>query len=290
MGFLRRLWVVLFQVHSFDYVFIHREASPIGPPVFEFLISRVFRKKIIYDFDDAIWIPDSENRLLKWVKSYGKIKWICRWSYKVAGGNAYLCRYAKQFNSRVFLIPTCVDIKNRHNRLKEQSDLPVTIGWTGSHSTLKYLEPLVPLLKHLAEDYNITIVVICNQPPSFSFKGLQFIQWKEDDEIGQLLKMHIGIMPLPADPWSEGKCGFKLIQYLSLGIPAVASPVGVNTNIIDQGVNGFLCSNEAEWKNALLHLIQEKELRQQMGAEGRKKIVHHFSIQAYEKSFACLFK
>jgi glycosyltransferase involved in cell wall biosynthesis len=289
-GFLKRLWAVLFIAPGYDYIFIHREASPLGPPVFEFILSKIFRKKVIYDFDDAIWIPDSTSRLLNWLKAFWKIKWICKWSYKVTAGNDYLCNYAKQYNARVVLIPTCVDVERKHNRLKDQYEEPLTVGWTGSHSTLKYLEPLAPLLKDLAQEFSLKVLIICNQPPSFSFDGLEYIKWSEESEIEDLLRMNIGVMPLPLDAWSEGKCGFKLIQYLSLGIPAAASPVGVNKIIIGEENKQLLCDTQQEWREALLSLVKNPGLREKIGKKGREKIITSYSIQAYAGLFVSLFE
>jgi glycosyltransferase involved in cell wall biosynthesis len=288
-GYLKRLITLFFQVPFYDYIFIHREAAPLGPPFFEFVTALIFRKKIIYDFDDAIWIPDLTARWLAWIKAFWKIKWICKWADKVVAGNEYLCSYAGSYNSNVILIPTCVDTNCCHNSLKDQHDRPLTIGWTGSHSTLKYLDPLVPLLSSLAKSFSIRVLVICNQPPSFSFEGLEYIKWSEENEISDLLQVNIGIMPLTEDAWSEGKCGFKLIQYLALGIPAVASPVGVNTKIIGKDNSSLLCRTEDEWRTALTCLITNENLRDTIGKAGRKKIVTSFSIQAYEARFLSLF-
>jgi glycosyltransferase involved in cell wall biosynthesis len=287
-GFLKRL-LALFRIQQYDYIFIHREASPLGPPFFEFFAAKVFQKKIIYDFDDAIWMSDSENKILNWVKAYWKIQLICKWAYKVVGGNDFLCSYAGKFNRNVVLIPTCVDTENVHNRVKDQGGQPITIGWTGSHSTLRYLDPVVPILKSLSEKFGVRTVIICNKPPEFSFKGLQYIPWKEATEINDLLQMHIGIMPLQNDMWSEGKCGFKLIQYLSLGIPAVATPVGVNKQIIDQGVNGYLCTETADWQNALACLLTDPLQRKEMGIKGREKIVQSYSMITHKGDFLKLF-
>jgi glycosyltransferase involved in cell wall biosynthesis len=287
-GFLKRI-SALFLVGRYDYIFIHREASPLGPPFFEFIVANIFHKQIIYDFDDAVWIPDSKSKLLNWFKAFWKIGFICKWASKVVGGNDFLCGYARRFNENVVMIPTCVDTENIHNSIKDQDELPITIGWTGSHSTLRYLDPIVPVLKAFAEKFDIGTVIICNKPPLFSFPGLRYIPWKEESEIDDLLSIHIGIMPLQDDLWNEGKCGFKLIQYLSLGIPAVASPVGVNTKIIEQGVNGFLCNTYQEWEQALSSLINDVQLRKTMGESGRRKVIAEYSIQAYEIEFIGLF-
>ena len=290
-GFLRRLYVVLFTVAPYDYVFIHREVSPIGPPVFEWIISKLWRKKIIYDFDDAIWIPNTsnENKVVSWFKAFWKIKYICKWAYKVVGGNDYLCNYAKKFNSNVILIPTCVDVVNQHTGIKDQHTDKIVIGWTGSHSTMFFLNNVIDVLHQIAKEFNTEIIIISNRAPQFNLHNMRFIPWNESSEIHDLMEMNIGIMPLEDDPWCEGKCGFKLIQYMSLGIPAIASPIGVNKKIIEEGVNGSLCTTNKEWYNSLVNLIKNKDLRIQMGLAGRKKVLANFSLQANAGSFLALF-
>lgn len=289
-GFLRRI-KMLFLLHRYEFVFIHREASPIGPPIFEFIMAKLFRKKIIFDFDDALWITDQSNQnpIAGWIKANWKIKYICKWSYKVIGGNEYLCNYAKQFCNDVVLIPTCVDTKGKHNRLNKEDREKVSVGWTGSHSTMKYLDKIVPLLERLVQEFGIQVIIISNKKPSFTLSNMQFIQWNEENEVDDLLKIDIGIMPLEADPWCEGKCGFKLIQYMSLCIPAIASPVGVNKKIIEQGINGFLCETERDWHEALAVLINNHSLRKEMGIRGQEKIIQQYSVLAHERFFLSLF-
>jgi glycosyltransferase involved in cell wall biosynthesis len=263
--------------------------------VFEAIISRIWRKRMIYDFDDAIWIPNTsqENGLVNWIKAFWKVRYICRWAYKVAGGNEFLCRYARQYNNNVELLPTCVDTVRQHNQLKDQNTSPVVIGWTGSHSTMKYLDAIVPVLDRIAREradkVPVQFVVISNKAPQFSIPGLRYIPWKEETEIQDLLQLHIGIMPLEGDAWSEGKCGFKLIQYLALGIPALASPVGVNKTIIEPGVNGYLCTTDEEWYAHLNALIDDEAKRRRMGAAGRHSIETRFSVQANAFRFTNLF-
>jgi glycosyltransferase involved in cell wall biosynthesis len=290
-GFIKRFAIVLFEAPKYSYIFIHREAAPLGPPVFEWILAKVLRKRIIYDFDDAIWIPtvSESNKVAQYVKWFSKVATICKWSYKVSAGNGYLADWASQYNKRVFINPTSVDMENRFNRIKEKNGGKVVIGWTGSHSTLKYLDFIVPILERLEEEFDFDFLVICDQEPSFHLKSMRFIKWQEATEIEDLLQIDVGVMPLFNDAWSEGKCGFKLIQYLSLGIPAVASPVGVNKTIFENGQNGFLCISESEWYEALKRLMTEDSLRTLMGRNGRQKIKANYSIQANAGVFLSLF-
>ncbi len=291
-GFIKRAFTTFFEAWKYDYVFIQRGATPFGPPIFEWIMAKIFRKKIIFDFDDAIWIPDpgQKSQLHKWLKATWKVKYICKWSYKVVGGNDYLCAFAKKYNNNVIKIPTCVDVDKQHNQVKKIVEYSkLTVGWTGSHTTLKYLDSFVPVINRLQHEFDFTFLVICNKTPVWDVKDWEFIQWNGKTEVEDLLHMDIGVMPLTEDAWSEGKCGFKLIQYLSLGIPAVASPVGVNKQIIKNKVEGILCNDENEWISALRQLLSDSALRQQMGIAGRDKIESQFSIKSQADKFINLF-
>lgn len=290
-GFFCRI-LLLPALYQADYIFIHREATPLGPPIIEWLIAKVLKKKIIYDFDDAIWLSDSSgvNSFMVKIKWQQKVASICRWSYKVSAGNDYLCAFARQYCDRVVLNPTTIDTEHYHNRLKNQHDRPLTIGWTGSHSTMKYLYAIESVLQRLEQIYDFRFVVISNQPPEMKLKNLYFIPWKEATEIEDLLQLHIGIMPLPDDLWAKGKCGFKALQYLALGIPALVSPVGVNAKIVAHGVNGYLCSSEQEWYSYLSQLLEDPSLRSKMGTAGRKKVEDEYSIKNNTANFLNLFK
>jgi len=290
-GFFKRWIIVLFKAPFYDYIFIHREATPLGPPVFEWIMAKLYGKKIIYDFDDAIWIPNtsSANYFINWLKAFWKVKYLCKWAYKITPGNDYLYDYALQFNENVIKIPTCIDVEMEHGKTKQYNNERLNIGWTGSHSTLKYLNEIIPVINELQKDFDFNFLVIADKNPLLPFKNFQFIPWNVSTEADDLLKLDIGVMPLLADEWSEGKCGFKLIQYFACGIPAVASPVGVNKIIVEEGVNGFLCSTNAEWKSSLQKLLADQFLRQKMGMAGRKKIIEYYSIQSQAAKFIQLF-
>ncbi|MBS1778504.1 MAG: glycosyltransferase [Bacteroidetes bacterium] len=292
-GFFKRIKTAVFDVPKYNYIFIHREASPVGPPIFEWIIAKIWRKKIIYDYDDAIWLPNDSttvaNKFAGIFKATWKVKYICKWSYKVVGGNDYLCNYARQYNNGVVRIPTCVDMQRGHNAKKDHDEHKVVVGWTGSHTTMFYLDIIKDVLKELQQEVDFTFLVISNKKPELDLKDWLFIKWTEATEVEDLLKMDIGVMPMLENKWSEGKCGFKLIQYLSLGIPGVASPAGVNKIIIEHGVNGYLCSNTEDWKCYLKKLIQDTQLRKQMGKEGYNKMLAEYSIQSQKEQFLNLF-
>jgi glycosyltransferase involved in cell wall biosynthesis len=289
-GFFGRL-SLLSQIGKYDFIFLQREITPVGPPVFEWLFAKLFRKKIIYDFDDAIWMQtvSEQNSLAGNFKNAKKVKKICKWAYKVSGGNEYLCNYARQFNNNVVYNPTCVDTKNKHNVLANHDVERITIAWTGSFSTLKYLAIVENALKMLQQTYDFDIKIICNKEPSLNLKNIQYIQWTEENEVSELASCQIGLMPLTNDEWSEGKCGFKLIQYMSLGIPAVSSYVGVNKNIVEEGVTGFFATSDEDWYRSIEKLILDAALRKKMGKAGLQKIIAQYSLQSNEKNFLNLF-
>lgn len=292
-GYFRRLLTIIIEAPRYDLVFIHREAAPLGPPLFEWYLAKVLRKRMIYDFDDAIWIPNtsSENNLAKHFKAFWKVSHICRWSEVISAGNNYLCSYAADHTeAKVVIIPTVVDTVQRYNKFKEQKSGKTIVGWTGSHSTLKYLDRLLPVIRKLQDEEEFTFLVIADKKPEFELTDWQFVSWNAGTEIEDLIKIDIGLMPLPHDPWSEGKCGFKLIQYLALGIPALADPVGVNKDIIDHGSNGFLCLTDDEWYQGIKTLLQNVNMRRDMGLNGLQKIETEYSINSIQYRFLDLFE
>lgn len=289
-GFFRRAGLML-RLAPYTHVYLYREAAPAGPAFFEWIIRYVWRKKIIYDFDDAIWLPimSEQNRFARLLKSFSKVRKICRMSYIVTTGNDFLGSYARKYCNDVRVIPTVVNTKDVHNRLQDQqTDKPV-IGWTGTFSTLRYLEIVIPALQRLQAEYEFTFLVIANKNPELPLKNYRFVQWKSETETEDLLRMHIGIMPLYDTDLEKGKCGFKAIQYMALGIPAVVSPVGVNTDIVTDGVNGFIARTPNEWYTALEVLLKDAALRSNFGKKGQERIRQHYSVDATVGKFLNLF-
>jgi len=293
---IARRFILLTKLKSFDYIFVHRECMPVGPPIIEFLISRVLRKKIIYDFDDAIWLPNNSeaNRFIaRWFKFHRKVKGICRMSYKVSAGNHFLAQYAKQVNSQSEVIPTTIDTDNYHNKFKMHTNkIPLVVGWTGTHSTLIQISQIEEQLGKLQNEIAFELLIICNADPGFTKVNYSYHPWNAETEINDLLRFDIGVMPLRNTDWERGKCGFKALQYMSLGIPCIASDVGANSNIITHNVDGILISPEKpeDWIFHLRDLLQNTTKRKTLGDAGRKTVLDHFSVKSNTNKYLQLFK
>ena len=297
LGILAGLWrrlLLLFSVPGYDFVFIHREAAPIGPPVFEWIIAKVLGKKIIYDFDDAIWMKDpaGEPGLIGRLKWQQKVGSICRWAYKVSCGNEYLADFARQFNANVVVNPTTLDTDLLHNQVRDQTQVgPPVVGWTGTHTTLRHLDLVWPVLERLErEGQDFVFHVISNEPPAHTgLRSLRYSPWRKQTEIPDLLQFNLGLMPLVDDPWARGKCAFKALQYMALGMPALVSPVGMNTEVVQDGANGFVCATDEEWYRALRQLLASQQERARQGAAARRTIVERYSVASNTDNFLRLF-
>lgn len=286
-----RRFLLMFSVYKYDFIFIHREASMIGPPFFEWFMTKVLRKKIIYDFDDAIWLPNysESNARFQRLKMYRKVNKIMKWANKITVGNEFLKSYAVKFNNNVVVIPTTIDTENVHCLKGNPNQQPVIIGWTGTHTTSKYLQFLLPVLDEMSKTQKFKLRIISNLPPDFEKPYLEFVQWNKEKEISDLAQFNIGIMPMEESEWTLGKCAFKALQYMALEIPAVVSPVGMNKEVIADGISGFLCSNETQWSETLIKLIENQSLREQIGKEGRKVVQEKYSVKQYSNNYLKLF-
>lgn len=282
--------LLLLKIHQFDKVFIHREAAMIGPAYFEWLIVKVFRKKIIFDFDDAIWLKDvsDANENLSWLKLPNKTKSIIKYAHTVIAGNTHLANFALQFNKNVSIIPTTIDT-SYHLPLQKKPTDKIKIGWTGSSTTNKHFELLKKVLATITSKFpQVEIIMISNVAIYNNEFDIKFKKWNQQTEIEDLSQIDIGIMPLPNDEWAKGKCGFKGLQYMALEIPTIMSPVGVNTEIIHDGENGFLATTEEDWLNKLGLLIQSEGLRKKLGKTGRQTVIDKYSIEANKNKYLTL--
>jgi glycosyltransferase involved in cell wall biosynthesis len=250
---------------------------------------------MIFDFDDAIWLPtvSSGNRTLAWLKNPAKTDELLRMADMVFAGNRYLADYASQFSDCVRIVPTTVDTDVfRPEARIPRRDGVVEIGWTGSRTTIDHFVYLVPTLVRIREKYGdrVRFKVIGDEVFRDDRLGLRGIPWRRETELDDLSTMDIGIMPLPDSPWTRGKCGFKGLTYMSLGIPAVLSPVGVNTEIVDDGINGFLADSEDQWVDRLSRLIEQPELRTAVGTRGRATVVARYSVASQKDRYVQYFR
>lgn len=291
-GFAKR-FSLLFNAFKYDFIFIQREATPIAPPFFEWFLGKVLGKKLIYDFDDAIWVPQTSeaNPLAALIKCNWKVAAICKWSWKISVGNRFLSSFAEKYNRNVFIIPTVVDTENMHNPIAYPGqNRGKTIGWTGTFTNFANLSMIVSVLQRLDKEERASILVIADRDPEIKNLRYQFQKWNKETEIKDLLQFDIGLMPLLDEEFQKGKCGFKAIQYMALGIPAVVSPVGVNSEIVNDGLNGYWATTEDEWYSKLRELLDNNSKRVKFGKGARKKIVSDYSVQSTLKPFLDLFK
>jgi glycosyltransferase involved in cell wall biosynthesis len=276
---------------DFDIIFVCREALMTRSTVFEKAFSKG-RARVVYDFDDSIWLSNvsDANRRWSWVKDPGKTARIIAMADMVFAGNDYLADYAKQFNKRVAIVPTTIDTDEYRPR-QASAEGPVCIGWSGSITTIQHFQYALPALQEIHRRYGdrVTFRVIGDGTYSEPSLGIQGLPWRKETELEDLAAIDVGIMPLPDDEWARGKCGLKGLQYMGLGIPAVMSPVGVNSTIIQHGENGFLAGSTEEWVEVLGRLVEDAELRRRMGDAARRSVEEHWSTKAWRDRYVQLF-
>lgn len=277
----------LLSMRRYDIIFIHREAYPIAGAFFENIL-HLLGKPMIFDFDDAIFLPaiSHQNSFVKTLKRPGKVRKIIKNSRYVIAGNDYLAGFAGRFNTNVIVIPTSIDTEKFYPENKKILKKEVTIGWIGSGTTIRFVNLIGNAINRLSRKYNnIVFKVVGGSLYSENIHNIANKPWSLSEEMGDLRSFDIGIMPMEDNAWTKGKCGFKAILYMSMGIPSVCSPVGVNREIIDDGVNGFLAGTEDEWVEKLSRLIEDEGLRSRMGAFGRKTIEERYSVKVNAPKF-----
>lgn len=273
---------------DFDIVFIQREAMFLGSGFFERGILKS-GAKMVFDFDDSIWLADTspENKKFEWLKDPNKTINNIGYAHLVIAGNNFLAEFARKYNDNVIVIPTTVNTSVFIPKPELRNKDKVVIGWSGSISTVKHFNIILPALKKLKEKYGnkITFKVVGDASYSNSELGITGQAWNSQTETDDLNSFDIGIMPLPDDEWSKGKCGLKGLTYMACEVPAVMSNVGMNKEIIHQGENGVLCNTENDWVNNLSQLIEDQQLRESIGKKGRETVVELYSIDANKEKY-----
>ena len=268
------------SIKNFDLVYLFREAALLGPPWFERKIARS-GVPIIFDFDDAIFVSykSPSNGYLSYLKFPSKTAEICRLSAHIMAGNEYLADFARRYNKNVTIVATTIDTDKYLLREDPGEPETVTIGWSGSFSTIQHLDTIRDVLQELAKTEKFLLRVI--GAPVYKIDGVETeaMQWRSETELHDLAKIDIGMMPLPDENWSRGKCGLKALQYMALGIPTICSPVGVNSTIIKDGENGFLAGSTEEWIEKIKMLIHSAKLRRKIGVAGRETVEQEYSAK-----------
>jgi glycosyltransferase involved in cell wall biosynthesis len=282
----------LFRFKKFDIIFIQREALFFGTSTFE---HAAFHSGayVIFDFDDSIWLADTSpgNKKWEWIKKPDKFFTNIQAAHCVIAGNAYLADKAKPLAKNVVLIPTTIDTDIHFPKPALRNKETICIGWSGSISTIKHFETMLPVLQQIKNRYGARVKFKVIGDPDYVNKTLdvESLAWSEQTEVDLINSFDIGIMPLPDDEWANGKCGLKGLSYMACGVASIMSAVGVNNQIIQHGENGLLVSREAEWLENLILLIEDADLRNKLGENGRKTVLEKYSVNTYKSKYLDLF-
>jgi glycosyltransferase involved in cell wall biosynthesis len=294
----RRFWQVI-NSRKFETVIVRRELllfNDYGDLFLEKLLLKI-QPKAILDFDDDIAAAKEQPKIItnwfgKLLREHGnKFNETLRlYSYFIVASD-YLMKKVLSENkniktNNICIIPTCVDynIYKPKEYSNDQSNL--TFGWIGGDYNYHLLNPIWPILNKLSEQYTFSFILIGGTPISVETKfPLHFIKWSLETEVESLKKIDVGIMPLTDDLESKGKGGFKLLQYMGLGIVSIASPITINTEIVDHNRNSFLANDINEWRSILIEILSNKVELLKIGKEARKTVEKNFSVQGNKKKY-----
>jgi glycosyltransferase involved in cell wall biosynthesis len=285
-GAARRVMALLSAGRQ-DLLVIQSELFPYFPPLVERLL-RGAGIPYVLDFDDAFFhtYDQHQRHSVRWLLG-DKIAEIIRGARMNMAGSPYLAEYARKCGGRVEVVPTVVDL-NRYPRAPTiEADPQFRIGWIGTPSTTPHLQSIAGELRAFCETRNARLIAVGARPFDFPGLPIEWVEWSEETEVQQLSRFDVGIMPLPDTPWTRGKCGFKLIQYMACWTPVVASAVGANCHIVEHTVSGFL-AQPGEWGSALATLCDDVELRRRMGLQARRAVKQKYSLQVWAPRVATL--
>lgn len=285
-GYLRRIGD-LFRLYRYDIVYLHLWATPFGPPFFEWMI-RKLASYIVYDIDDLVYLKNVESKahpFVTFIKGRKKPLYLMKTADYVITCTPYLDEFVRQYNTNTIDISSTVDTDERYKPVNNYSATVPTLGWSGSISTSKYFYLLEGVLKELANQYQFKILVIGDESVQIDGLEIEAIPWKDSTEIENLQRIDIGLYPLPDEEWVLGKSGLKAIQYMALGIPTIATAIGANFRVIENGVSGFLVSSKEEWIQQLSMLIEQPGIRKNIGQAARKRVEDKFSIRQNKQNY-----
>jgi glycosyltransferase involved in cell wall biosynthesis len=271
-------WFELLQtMKGEDTLFVQRKRIPL--PVLYFLKRK--NVKVVYDFDDAVMFKNSLSPNPHSLRRRLSFKRMLKYSHLVIAGNRFLKEEAEKYHKNVKILPTPID-GNRYIPKTYKKKNTVNIGWIGDHGSIHYMESYKDIWKAVGKRYGnrVMLTIICDTFIETENITINKVQWSLDKEIEDLQALDIGIMPLFDDLWSKGKCGFKIIQYMGVGLPVVCTPVGINRDVVKDGVNGLWANTKEEWIEGLSKLIEDDMLREKMGKEGRRMVIEQYTVQS----------
>ncbi len=279
-AYARRLRRLL-AARDWDVLWIEKELFPWLPACAERWLARRGVPMVV-DYDDA-WFHRYDRHGNAGVRRLlgAKIDRVMRAAAIVVAGNAYIARHATDAGARrVEIVPTVVDT-DAHGVAEPTAGRPFTIGWIGAPANARYLDPIRPALERACREAGARLLIVGGGPDALAGLPGERRAWNEAREAGDLADMDVGLMPLPDTPFERGKCGYKLIQYMAAGRPAIASPIGVNGTIVEPGRTGFLATSTDEWADALLALARDPGLRRRMGTVARARVEADYSLHAW---------
>lgn len=278
-GYVERVRL-LGRLDDYDAVFVYREAALLGPALLEKRIAR--RKPIIYQLDDPLYVPyrSPSNGYLSYLKFFGKIADIIRMSKVVIVNSSHIREFAAQFNRNIWQVPSIVDT-NTYVYRPEPEDLGrVTVGWSGSPTTVKNIQVVAGALRALQRKVDCGVHLIGGT--QFDLPGVEHTAqaWRAETEVEDLRRMQVGMVPLPVNEWNKRKFYMKTAQYMALGIPPVCTPMGSNPEVIEEGRTGFLAATDEEWVERLALLVSDGGLRREMSRRAAEVARERFSLEA----------
>jgi glycosyltransferase involved in cell wall biosynthesis len=271
---------LLWREQNVSVLLVEKELLPWLPYGVEHALLLHAHRPLVLDYDDATFHGYDQNRSSLIRRVLGKkTDALMEMADTVTVGNSYLAERALAAGAhRVEIIPTVVDLR-RYPASAKVEHQGLKIVWIGSPTTSKYLEFVAGPLATAALRHKCQLIVIGGRPVSLPGVSVEWRPWSVETEAADISQCDIGIMPLPDKPWERGKCGYKLIQYMACGLPVVASPVGINRDIVNNGTNGFLAATDQEWTSALSELLESAEMRSSMGTAGRALVQRTYCLQ-----------
>lgn len=290
-SYIQRI-ALLPKVKNYDIVYYFLWVTPFGPPIMEWLYCKL-SKSIIYDIDDLVYIKNTSNTwYIDLLKGHSKPIYLMKKAGHVITCTPYLDQYVRKLNQNTTDISSTVDTEIRYKCVNKYSnDNPLTIGWSGSHSTIIHFLTIKNVLVKIQQKYPfVKFKLMGGNDVKVDGLKIESKEWSEEIEISTLQTFDIGIYPLPNKEWVYGKSGLKAIQYMALGIPTIATAIGTNFRVIEDGVSGFLANTEEEWIEKLSLLIENPNLRKRLGEAARKKVENEFSLNANSGKYLSAFE